>query len=498
MSLVVSFTVSQASDGSSYTIVDTSNYAANGGKAAFTNRQLLIYFSDGTQQAYTPTPFSFANYPSDTLTISGQTVDYALRIVLSVDDALAATVTTTAVTDITQTSAVSGGDVTSDGGTTVTAKGVCWNTTGSPTISDSHTTNGSGTGAFASNLTGLSAGTIYYVRAYATNAIGTSYGNEQTFSTADLNPVILSTVAQSNYNAIKGSTFNIAYILEVQNTAPYDYNAATLASTIFGNNVGVDIASNGVKIQTNTTPDLSGSPTPILQFSASGTSTFNFSKTVNIAIPANTTLYVIISLDINAGALDSQTLYMNGLNNPIVLTIDGNPPQVNNQTNVSPTLTIVPNIYLSTVAGSNYTANKSTSNNIVYVLEMQNNNISAYTITAISLGLYGQDVGADVATNGLKIYTNSVPDLTGSPVLKRAATVSGTTAFLTTLTAFSINLPASQTTYLVLSVDINSGATTGHTLFMSASDSPIGLTITGNPLQQDSQTDVSPIITVGV
>jgi uncharacterized protein (TIGR02145 family) len=93
------------------------------------------------------------------------------------------TVTTTTMSNITQTSAISGGNVTSDGGATVTTRGVCWRTTPNPTTADSHTTDGSGTGTFVSNLTGLSPGTPYYVRAYATNSVETAYGNELSFTT---------------------------------------------------------------------------------------------------------------------------------------------------------------------------------------------------------------------------------------------------------------------------------------------------------------------------
>lgn len=80
------FTVTQLSDGSAYTITDTSDYASFGGKSNFTNRTLTIEFFDGTTQSYTPTPFSFANYPSDTLEIDNQTVDYCLRITLAVSE----------------------------------------------------------------------------------------------------------------------------------------------------------------------------------------------------------------------------------------------------------------------------------------------------------------------------------------------------------------------------------------------------------------------------
>lgn len=91
--------------------------------------------------------------------------------------------TTTAVSSIDFYTAVSGGTITDEGITSVTVRGVCWNLAGNPTISDSHTTDGAGLGAFVSNLTGLTNATLYHVRAYATNSQGTSYGNEITFTT---------------------------------------------------------------------------------------------------------------------------------------------------------------------------------------------------------------------------------------------------------------------------------------------------------------------------
>lgn len=93
------------------------------------------------------------------------------------------TVTTSEITSISNNTATSGGNITSDGGDSITARGVCWNTTGNPTISDSTTSDGTGTGSFTSTLTGLTPGTTYYVRAYATNSMGTAYGEELTFAT---------------------------------------------------------------------------------------------------------------------------------------------------------------------------------------------------------------------------------------------------------------------------------------------------------------------------
>jgi hypothetical protein len=90
---------------------------------------------------------------------------------------------TAALTDITATTATSGGTVGADGGASVTARGVCWSTTTNPTIANSKTTDGSGTGTFASAITGLTSGTTYYVRSYATNSVGTTYGPEVSFTT---------------------------------------------------------------------------------------------------------------------------------------------------------------------------------------------------------------------------------------------------------------------------------------------------------------------------
>lgn len=93
------------------------------------------------------------------------------------------TVVTTAATSITVTTAVTGGNVTADGYATVTARGVCWSLTTGPTITNDKTSDGTGTGIFVSNLTGLTPGVTYYIRAYATNSAGTGYGNELTFTT---------------------------------------------------------------------------------------------------------------------------------------------------------------------------------------------------------------------------------------------------------------------------------------------------------------------------
>ena len=97
-----------------------------------------------------------------------------------------AVISTSAVTSVTQTTAVSGGTISYQGSSAIAARGICWSTSINPTIANSNTNNGTGIGAFTSNLSGLVAGTTCYLRAYATNGSGPSYGNQVSFTTQTL------------------------------------------------------------------------------------------------------------------------------------------------------------------------------------------------------------------------------------------------------------------------------------------------------------------------
>ena len=93
------------------------------------------------------------------------------------------TVTTGSVSSITSHSAICSGNVTADGGSSVTSRGLCWSTAPNPTINSSSVTNGSGLGSFSCEMTNLQNNTTYYVRAWARNTNGVSYGAERTFKT---------------------------------------------------------------------------------------------------------------------------------------------------------------------------------------------------------------------------------------------------------------------------------------------------------------------------
>ncbi len=172
------------------------------------------------------------------------------------------TLTTTAASAITQTTATSGGNINSNGGAAVTARGICWGTSPSPTIAGSHTSDGSGEGVFTSNLTGLTPGTLYYVRAYATNSIGTAYGNQITFTTSTVTLPAVTTTAVSS---------------------------VSLTTAISGGNVtssgGGTVTARGVCWSTSVNPTIAGSHTS----DGTGTGTY----TSNISGLANGTTYYV-------------------------------------------------------------------------------------------------------------------------------------------------------------------------------------------------------------
>lgn len=171
------------------------------------------------------------------------------------------TVTTTEVTNVTASTAKSGGNVTNNGGFNVTARGVCWNTMGSPDISDDHTTNGNGDGIFISNITNLAIGTTYHVRAYATNQKGTSYGVEKTFTTPNGAVTITLDAAQS-----------------------VTANSATFTANI-SDDGGVPVAQRGICWATTQYPDVNSSHTDV------GMGTGSYTVTIP-NLQASTTYYV--------------------------------------------------------------------------------------------------------------------------------------------------------------------------------------------------------------
>ena len=155
-------------------------------------------------------------------------------------------ITTTPVSNITSASATSGGTITSDGGSPITAKGIVWGTTPNPTINLSTKTNeGAGMGSFTSGLSNLSTNMRYYVRSYASNIIGTSYGEEFSFTVGTSNLASLSQGLLAYY------PFNGNANDESGNGNSGTVNRATLTSDRFGKNDNAyDFSNTGANITT--------------------------------------------------------------------------------------------------------------------------------------------------------------------------------------------------------------------------------------------------------
>ena len=147
------------------------------------------------------------------------------KIFGTLDSIVIPTVTTASVTAILVQTTESGGNVTEWGGDTVKIRGICWNTTGSPTIEDSYTDDGDGLGSFNSTLYPLAATTKYYVRAYATNSAGTGYGNEISFTTQAPAPDVTRIVARDgsgDYTTVQAAFNDVPdlytgnYVIEIK------------------------------------------------------------------------------------------------------------------------------------------------------------------------------------------------------------------------------------------------------------------------------------------
>jgi hypothetical protein len=216
----------------------------------------------------------------------------------------APTVTTSQVTNVQQTTATGGGNVTNSGGATVTARGICWSTSHNPTTSGSHANSGTGTGSFSVNMTGLTPGTTYYVRAYAINSAGTSYGSEVSFTTQQ---------------AITLPTVTTGQVTNIQQTSATGGGNVT-------NSGGANVTERGICWGTSHNPTTSGS------HASNGTGTGSY--TVNMSGLSPSTTYYVRAYAINSQgtAYGSEVTFTTAAGLPTVTT-----SQVTNITQTSAT-----------------------------------------------------------------------------------------------------------------------------------------------------------------
>jgi uncharacterized protein (TIGR02145 family) len=160
------------------------------------------------------------------------------------------TLTTSAITNITGTTATSGGTITNEGSGTVISRGVCWSIGSTPTISNSKTVDGAGAGSFISNMSSLNVATTYYVRAYATNSVGTGYGMAMSFSTMGKAPTALTnsatniTTSSATLNGLINANYLSTVVTFEYGTTTNYGNSLTISQNPITGNIDTAVSAN--------------------------------------------------------------------------------------------------------------------------------------------------------------------------------------------------------------------------------------------------------------
>lgn len=377
------------------------------------------------------------------------------------------TITTSSVSSITASGANAGGNITTDGGASVSARGVVWGTTTAPTISlSTKTSDGTGTGIFTSAISGLSASTAYFVRAYATNSEGTSYGNELTFTTStNLSSITTSVVA--NVTATTASCGG---------SITTDGGAAVTARGIVWNT-----ASNPVTTLTTKTMDGSGTGNFSSSMSnlsvatkyfvrayatnANGTS---YGNEVNFTTLAN--LPSITTSDINnitsSSAFSGGTISSDG---GAAITARGNVWNVN----PAPTITLTTKTLDGTGAGNFTSSLSGLSGSTKYY-------VRAYATNAAGTS-YGNEVNFTTTSPQSHESNKTLIPVGGNAFADNGATIAaeGLTNWTSAVTVCKTYVRLSQAGTLNVSLKVN--ATNGNNVIkVTALNKSVQVAITGN------------------
>jgi len=344
---------------------------------------------------------------------------------------------TTAVTEISTTTAISGGNITADGGATIISKGVCWDTSDDPTIENNKASENSDLLSFASNITQLSPNTSYYVRAYATNSAGTGYGESVSFKTLGDKP------------ASNG-----------QNASNVTINSATLTGSVNPN-----FLSTTVTFEYGVTTSY-GSTATALESPLSGDKGENVTVKADLSeLTPGTTYHFRIKAENSLGTTYSSDLTFTTLGQvPTAITHDATNLQVRTTTiNGS----VNPN-YLSTNVSFEWGTSTSYGNSTTPTQSP----VTGSTTVAVSVDLTGLTPGTTyhfriVATNELGTTNSSDLTFTTLGQIPTAITHDATNIQMTTVTINGSVNP----NYLSTTISFEWGTTTnyGNTIILTQS-----------------------------
>ncbi|MCP4348818.1 MAG: hypothetical protein GY795_25345 [Desulfobacterales bacterium] len=361
---------------------------------------------------------------------------------------------TTSASSVTKTSAQTGGNITDQNTSAVTARGVCYNNTGNPTTTDATVVDGSpATGSFISSITGLLADTTYYVRSYATNTSGTSYGSETTFTTSQPSLTIDDVIVAEGTNI----TFTVTLDAASSNTVTVSYATADSSATTADSDYTY----------------------------ASGTLTFNpgiTTQTVTVTVTGDTkyetdeTFYLNLSGQSNASITDSQglgTITNNDAQPSVTLGLSGSPLAENGGM-----ATVTAN--LSNLSNQGVTVNLvfggTASNGTDYTASGSSIFISAGTVTS-SITLTGNNDTPDENDETVTVNIDSVSNGSESGTQQVTASITDDDP-LPTLTVNDITV-----------TEGNSGTVSA--VFSVALNTPSGKTVTVNYSSGDGTASVS-------
>jgi uncharacterized protein (TIGR02145 family) len=382
----------------------------------------------------------------------------------------AAVVSTTAVTSITLTTAISGGNITSDGGGTITAKGVCWAVATNPTINNFKTSDGTGIGSFISNLSGLLPGTVYYLRSYATNAAGTSYGSEISFTTS---PIVIATLSTASVTSIGLTTAVSGGNITDNGGGAITVRGAcwsTTANPTISNSKTTDGSGSGTFVS-NLTALQPGTTYHVKAYATNSAGTAYGNElifTTTVALPTLTTASITsitLTTAVSGGNITSNgggTITARGVcwattTNPIIgalnTTTDGTGTGIfaSNLSGLLPGTLYHVRAYATNSAGTSYGNDVSFTTNMIVLPTLTTTSITSITLTtAVSGGNITNDGGGTITARGACWATTANPTISNFT----STNGTGTGTFTSTLSGLD-----QGTTYYVRAYATNSAGT---------------------------------------